>query len=98
MASCPACTATATPSPRSVRSPREEVANPLTVAKAYQGLQTEGLVIVRRGVGLFVAPGARARLLSSERERFVSEEWPAIRARMDRLGIHPSKLIERETA
>ena len=76
----------------------EEAANPLTVAKAYQGLQTEGLVIVRRGVGLFVAPGARARLLSSERERFVTEEWPAIRARMERLGIQPSKLIERETA
>ena len=46
----------------------DEVANPLTVAKAYQGLQTEGLVIVRRGVGLFVAPGARARLRTSERE------------------------------
>ena len=76
----------------------EETANPLTVAKAYQGLQTEGLVIVRRGVGLFVADGARARLLSSERERFVTEEWPAIRARMERLGIQPSNLIEHEPA
>ena len=45
----------------------EEQANPLTVAKAYQGFQDEGLIVVKRGVGMFVAPGARARLSDSER-------------------------------
>jgi len=76
----------------------EEQANPLTVAKAYQGFQDEGLIIVRRGVGMFVAAGARARLRESERTRFIKEEWPDIRARMDRLGIDPAKLLERERA
>src|SRR5215204_4933104 len=76
----------------------EEQANPLTVAKAYQGFQDEGLIIVRRGVGMFVAPGARARLRESERARFVDEEWPAIRARMNRLGFDPAALIDRATA
>ncbi len=76
----------------------EEQANPLTVAKAYQGFQDEGLVVVKRGVGMFVAPGARAKLRDSERSRFVSEEWPEIRARMKRLGIDPAQLIERESA
>ena len=76
----------------------EQQANPLTVAKAYQGFQDEGLIVVRRGVGMFVAPGARARLRDSERSRFVSEEWPEIRARMKRLGIDPAELIERERA
>jgi GntR family transcriptional regulator len=76
----------------------EEQANPLTVAKAYQGFQDEGLVTVRRGVGLFVAPGARSRLRDSERRRFVEEEWPAIRDRMQRLGLDPSELLEREKA
>jgi GntR family transcriptional regulator len=56
------------------------------------------LITVRRGVGLFVAPGARARLRDSERRRFVDEEWPAIRERMDRLGISPAELLERSTA
>src|ERR671920_1874882 len=65
----------------------EEQANPLTVAKAYQGFQDEGLVTVKRGVGLFVAPGARSRLRDGERRRFVEEEWPAIRERMTRLGL-----------
>ena len=76
----------------------EEQANPLTVAKAYQGFQDEGLVTVKRGVGLFVAPGARSRLRDSERKRFVEQEWPAIRERMERLGIELSSLMRREIA
>ena len=76
----------------------EEQANPLTVAKAYQGFQDEGLIVVKRGVGMFVAPGARARLRDSERSRFLKEEWPDVRARMSRLGIDPATLIERERA
>jgi len=76
----------------------DEQANPLTVAKAYQGFQDEGLVVVKRGVGLFVAPGARARLKDSERNRFMSEEWPQIRERMERLGIDPAQLLDKERA
>jgi GntR family transcriptional regulator len=76
----------------------EEQANPLTVAKAYQGFQDEGLIVVKRGVGMFVAPGARARLGESERSRFLKEEWPQIRARMSRLGIDLAGLLERERA
>src|ERR1044072_8555631 len=76
----------------------EEQANPLTVAKAYQGFQDEGLIVVRRGVGMFVAPGARARLRSAHRKDFLPTEMPQVRARMNRLGIDPASLIERERA
>ena len=76
----------------------EEQANPLTVAKAYQGFQDDGLIIVKRGVGMFVAQGARDRLRQSERSRFIKEEWPAIRQRMTRLGLDPAELVSRETA
>lgn len=76
----------------------EEQANPLTVAKAYQGFQDEGLIVVKRGVGMFVAPGARARLSESERNRFLKQEWPEIRSRMRRLGIDPATLLERDSA
>ncbi|MDQ3483271.1 MAG: GntR family transcriptional regulator [Pseudomonadota bacterium] len=75
----------------------DEQANPLTVAKAYQGFQDDGLIVVKRGVGLFVAPGARARLTESERSRFLTEEWPEIRERMDRLGLDPARLLEKES-
>ena len=71
----------------------DQGANPLTVAKAYQQFQADGLVEVQRGVGLRVLPGAAARLRATERERFLSAEWPAVRARMERLGITPEELL-----
>lgn len=73
----------------------EQGANPLTVAKAYQQFQADGLVAVQRGVGMYVVEGAAARLRKSEREHFLAEEWPALRERMGRLGIDPAALIER---
>ena len=61
--------------------------NPLTVLKAYQQLEGEQLVEKRRGVGMFVASGAREQLLKDEREKFLSERWPQIRATIQRLGL-----------
>lgn len=73
----------------------EQGANPLTVAKAYQQFQLDGLVEVQRGVGMFVARGAADRLRRSEREVFLEREWPAIRARIERLGLNPAQLLEK---
>jgi len=67
----------------SVRSLAAECgANPLTVAKAYQTFQEEGLVVVRRGVGLFVAIGA-------------AEKLPAAKTPE---GPHTRELVERAIA
>ncbi len=73
----------------------EHGANPLTVAKAYQTFQDDGLVQVKRGVGMFVAAGAADALRRSERASFVAEEWPRVVARMKRLGLEPGDLLER---
>src|SRR4028119_744193 len=62
-------------------------ANPLTVAKAYQTFQEEGLVVVKRGVGMFVASGAAARLRDTERREFLDNRWPAIAAHIRRLDL-----------
>ena len=71
----------------------EQGANPLTVAKAYQTFQEDGFVVVRRGVGMFVAPGASARLRTLERRRFLDEEWPAVAARIRRLDLDRGDLL-----
>lgn len=71
----------------------DQGANPLTVAKAYQQFQLDGLVEVQRGVGMYVARGAAEKLRSSERELFLSREWPAIARRIERLGITPADLL-----
>ena len=73
----------------------EHGANPLTVAKAYQGFQDEGYVEVRRGVGMFVAPGAAERLRVAERDSFVATHWPRIREHMELLGLDPADLLAR---
>ena len=72
----------------------EQGANPLTVAKAYQQFQNDGLVEVQRGVGMYVVKGAAELLRKREREQFLREEWPEIRARMTRLGLKPADLVE----
>lgn len=68
--------------------------NPLTVLKAYQELVDEELVEKRRGLGMFVKPGARGRLLAEEREKFLAEEWPRIQAVVRRLGLTPRELLD----
>jgi GntR family transcriptional regulator len=73
-------------------------ANPLTVAKAYQTFQDEGFVTVRRGVGMFVAPGASERLREAERRDFLDNRWPGIAAHIRRLGLDAEDLLERALA
>ena len=67
--------------------------NPITVSKAYQELVDDQLVEKRRGLGMYVAEGARKALLHSERERFLREEWPTLRARLERLGLDLQTLL-----
>ena len=80
----------ALPSVRAVAA--ESRVNHLTVLKAYQHLVDEGIVESRRGLGMFVKADARALLLQGERERFLNQDWPKIRATIERLGIKADEL------
>ncbi|WP_373490570.1 GntR family transcriptional regulator [Parasphingorhabdus sp.] len=72
----------------------EQGANPLTVAKAYQGFQEDGLVTVKRGVGMFVAAGAKNRLRLAQREDFIKNIWPPVQRQMQRLDLSIDDLVE----
>jgi GntR family transcriptional regulator len=48
----------------------------------------------RRGLGMYVTEGARNALMKSERERFLTDEWPALYARLTRLGLSLQQLLE----
>jgi GntR family transcriptional regulator len=67
--------------------------NPLTVLKGYQQLADEGLVETRRGRGMFINEGARGLLLQGERQKFLGEEWPRVRATIQRLGLTAEELL-----
>ena len=43
---------------------------------------------------MFVTEGAPEALLKSERERFLREEWPALFARLKRLGLDLPTLMK----
>lgn len=80
------------PSVRNVAA--EYRVNPLTVLKGYQQLVDEELVESRRGLGMFIRPGAKEVLLRGERERFLGEEWPRIHATILRLGLSAKELLK----
>lgn len=86
----------ALPSVRQVAA--EYQLNPITVSRAYQELVDETLVEKRRGLGMYVTEGAREKLLASERERFLTEEWPAMLERIQRLGLDLEKLMKAAAA
>ena len=82
----------ALPSVRQVAA--EYQLNPITVSRAYQELADEGLVEKRRGLGMFVTEEASKQLRSSERERFLQEEWPLVVERIQRLGLRMDELLK----
>ena len=82
----------ALPSVRQVAA--EYQLNPITVSRAYQELADESLVEKRRGLGMYVTEEAAKKLLSSERERFLREEWPLVLERIQRLGLKMDELLK----
>ena len=81
----------ALPSVRQVAA--EYKLNPITVSRAYQELADEALVEKRRGLGMYVTEEASKKLLASERQRFLTEEWPLVLERIQRLGLSTEDLL-----
>ncbi len=61
--------------------------NPNTVMRSYERLTDEGVIYNKRGIGYFVAPEAREKVLVSLREDFLNNEWPGIRRKLTLLGL-----------
>jgi GntR family transcriptional regulator len=80
------------PSVRNVAA--EYRVNPLTVLKGYQQLVDEQLVETKRGRGMFIKPGAHDLLLAAERQKFLADQWPRLRATIQRLGLTPEELLD----
>ena len=58
------------------------------------GLVDEALVEKRRGLGMFIVKGARSKLLTLEKKRFLEDEWPEINARISALGLSAKDLLK----
>ena len=67
--------------------------NPNTVARSYEKLTDAGIIYTKRGLGYFVAPGAKEVVLEAERKSFLENEWPKLLKRAELLDIDLKKLL-----
>lgn len=66
--------------------------NPNTVARSYEKLTDDGIIYNKRGIGYFICDGAREQVLAEQRTEFLEVEWPAIKRKMELLGLSPDQL------
>jgi GntR family transcriptional regulator len=67
--------------------------NPATAAKAFSGLVDEGVLYKRRGLGMFVAPGARQHLLEQHRSAYFDDVLAPALAQAGVLGISAEEIV-----
>lgn len=66
--------------------------NPATAAKGVNMLVDKGILVKRRGIGMFVAPGARQRLLAERRAAFGDRFIQPLLDEARTLGLGPDDL------
>lgn len=69
--------------------------NPATAAKAFQHLVDEGVLYKKRGIGMFVSPGARDVLRQKRRAGFFAKTVDPMVAEAKAIGIPLSEIITR---
>ena len=68
--------------------------NPATAGKGVNLLVDEGILYKKRGIGMFVAEGSRARLVAKRREQFTSQYVRPLLEEAAKLGISSAQLAE----
>lgn len=68
--------------------------NHVTVAKGVNQLIDEGILFKKRGLGMFVTEGARARLLEKRKGAFINEYLVGLLQEAGKLGISTEEIIE----
>jgi DNA-binding transcriptional regulator YhcF (GntR family) len=68
--------------------------NPATAAKGVNLLVEQGILYKKRGLGMYVAPGARAKLLEKRREQFYERYVVTMLQEAEKLGITTDQLAE----
>jgi DNA-binding transcriptional regulator YhcF (GntR family) len=67
--------------------------NPATAGKGVNLLVEQGILYKKRGVGMFVATGARARLLEKRKEQFFEQYVVTMLREAEKLGISTEQLV-----
>jgi len=68
--------------------------NHATVSKGVNQLVEEGILYKKRGIGMFVANGAREKLIQKRKDSFVDDYIVKLLQEADKLGISDVEIIE----
>lgn len=68
--------------------------NPATAAKGVNMLVDEGILYKKRGIGMFVAPGARQKVMNKRKSRFYDQYVINLISEANKLGIDKNELIQ----
>ena len=68
--------------------------NPNTVMRSYEKLEADGIIFNRRGIGFFVAEGAKDHIKQLERKKFMDEELPKLKERLSHIGLSIEVRVE----
>ncbi|CRK83044.1 GntR family transcriptional regulator [Neobacillus massiliamazoniensis] len=68
--------------------------NPATAAKGVNLLVDENILYKKRGIGMFVATGAKARLMEKRKESFYEQYVVAMIREAEKLGITKEQLTD----
>ncbi|NLY85316.1 MAG: GntR family transcriptional regulator [Tissierellia bacterium] len=68
--------------------------NPATARKGLNILVDEGILYKKRGIGMFVAEGARKKIIKKRQVAFFNEILPEVIKEADRLEITLDELID----
>ena len=69
--------------------------NPATAAKGFQQLVADGILYKKRGIGMFVSPGAPEKLRARRRERFFAEVVDPMLAEAALVGLSVDDVVAR---
>ena len=68
--------------------------NPATAGKGVNVLVDDGILYKKRGIGMFVASGARDRLVAKRRDQFQNEFIAPLIVEAEKLGIDKTQVID----
>ncbi|WP_054955901.1 GntR family transcriptional regulator [Paenibacillus dakarensis] len=68
--------------------------NPATAAKGVNMLVDEGILYKKRGIGMFVAEGARAKVMEKRKEQFFEDYVVTMIREAKKLGISAEQLTD----
>src|SRR5690606_34292742 len=68
--------------------------NHITVSKGVNQLVDEGILFKKRGIGMFVAEGAREKLVQKRKESFIEDYVLKLDQEANKLGLSENEIIQ----